>query len=219
MSGIGAWSFGFYHYGMEIPNNRVLAGLNAFKQALIDNMYSPGIDVTNKQFGTKTKKQTILFQTDNNLTPDGVIGPITARYLFRFYSYPSEFVGTVEIPGHLLQKLGCHESGHDPVAQGYVDSSDEGWAQISLTNHPQITQAKAWTPSFAIPWAANYLKTFFVNTYPDWDAALASYNIGTSYAAQWARAGKPSSGGPIFSGYDLWSRATAYVAGVKAMPI
>lgn len=216
MSGLGAWSFGFYHQGMEIPNNRVGAGIIAFKTALKDNGFGQGIDLTLEKFGSNTKKQTIAFQKSQGIGADGIIGPTTARHLFRFYSYKAESIGTINIPDHLLQKLGSQESGHDPVAQGYFDPHDEGWAQINLLYHPKILLLEALSPSFAIPWAGTALKTFYVNINSDWDGALASYNIGVFYADKWVLAGKPASDGPIVSGFDMWLRATNYVYGVKS---
>jgi hypothetical protein len=222
MSGLGAWSFGFYHQGMEVPNNRVAAGITAFKQALIDNGYGKGIDITLPLFGSNMKKRTIDFQNAEGITADGIIGPTTARHLMRFYAFGEEMGSTIEIPDHLLQKLGGHESGHDPVAQGYVDLHDEGENQISLTNHPEITIEQAWSPSFSIPWTARALRKFYVNTAADWDGAIASHNTGSFYAAQWVKAGKPSSGLIILIGgnpVDIYTRAKVYVAGVRAMPI
>jgi hypothetical protein len=215
MSGLGAWSFGFYSYGMQVPNNRVAAGITAFKQALIDNGMGKGIDLSLPIFGSNMKRRTVDFQKANSIGTDGIIGPTTSRYLFRVYSHEAELTGTIEIPDHLLHKLGAEESGHDPVAQGFFDPSDEGWAQINLISHPKITQLQAWSPGFAIPWAAKYLKTFYVDKAADWDGALASYNIGTYYAQQWVQAGKPAANG-WFLGIDMWARATNYVAGVKS---
>jgi putative peptidoglycan binding protein/transglycosylase-like protein with SLT domain len=216
MSGVGAWSFGFYHKGMIISNERVAAGVIAFKHALIDNGYGVGINLAVTTFGESMRKQTVAFQKAKGIGADGVIGPTTARYLFRLYSYQAENSGTVLIPDHLLQRLGAQESGHDPVAQGYFDFHDEGWAQINLISHPQVTQSQAWKPSFAIQWAGNYIKSFYVNTNADWDGAIASYNIGVYYANKWVEAGKPTNGGPIVSGFDMWLRATNYVHGVKS---
>src|SRR4051794_13670721 len=119
MSGLGAWSFGFYSYGMQVPNNRVAAGITAFKQALIDNGMGKGIDLSLPIFGSNMKRRTVDFQKANSIGTDGIIGPTTSRYLFRVYSHEAELTGTIEIPDHLLHKLGAEESGHDPVAQGF----------------------------------------------------------------------------------------------------
>lgn len=222
MAGLGAWSYGFYHEGMAVPDNRVAAGIIAFKHALIDNRFSAGIDITKEKFGPATEAQVKLFQTQSKIKVDGIIGPETSRYLMRVYSFQAELGSTIEMPDHLLQKLCNHESGHDPVAQGYIDEHDEGEVQISLTNHPAISQQQAWTPSFAIPWAGNDLKKFYVNEIADWDGALASYNIGQYYAVKWVKAGKPSSGLIIMldnKPVDIYTRANTYVVGVRAQPV
>lgn len=222
MAGLGAWSYGFYKQGMAVPDERVAAGIMAFKHALIDNGFTQGIDLTKEKFGVGTETQTKLFQTKEQIKSDGIIGPETARHLMRFYAFLAEMGSTIEIPDHLLQKLGSHESGHDPVAQGYVDIHDEGEDQISLTNHPSITQQQAWTPSFAIPWAGSALKTFYVNQIADWDGAIASYNVGQYYAVKWVKAGKPTHGLIVMLGdtpVDIYTRANTYVAGVRAQPV
>lgn len=217
MTGLGAWSQGYYREGMPVPNSRVAAGIHAFKQAVIDNGYGDKINLSAQKFGSAMDKATRRFQTVEGITADGAIGPTTARHLFRHYSFSVEAAGTIEIPDHLLQRLGGQESGHDPVAQGYVDPDDEGWAQINGPAHPNITLTQRWSPSFAIPWAASYLKTFYVDEAADWDGALASYNIGSYYAKKWVAAGKPATG-PVVNGIDFYARATHYVASVKAQP-
>jgi hypothetical protein len=222
MAGLGAWSYGFYKEGMAVPDARVAAGIIAFKHALVDNGFKKGIDLTKEKFGPDMEAQTRLFQTKEQIKSDGIIGPETARHLMRFYAFGEEMGSTIEIPDHLLQRLGGHESGHDPVAQGYIDIHDEGEDQISLTNHPDITQQQAWTPSFSIPWTARALRKFYVNEVADWDGVIASHNVGGFYAVKWVKAGKPTHGLIIMLGntpVDIYTRANTYVAGVKAQPV
>jgi hypothetical protein len=215
MSGLGAWSFGFYHEGMSVPNARVAAGILAFKHALIDSGFAAGIDLTSGKFGHSMAKQTKAFQSHAGIQADGVIGPQTARFLLRHYSFAEEQGGTVEIPDHLLHRQGGLESGHDPVAQGFADPEDEGWAQLHLPFFPKVTVQQAWTPSFAIEKLGSHLKTFYVNSEADWDGAVASWNVGTGTAIAWVQAGKPASG-DVAGGVDWYARATKYVSLVKA---
>lgn len=219
MSGLGAWSFGYYHYGMEVPNDRVAAGIVAFKRALIDNGYVKGIVPDLAIFGSAMRNRTVAFQEHNGLTPDGIIGPTTARFLFRKYTFADE--AAENIPNHLLGRLGFTESSHDPVAQGFEDPEDEGWAQINLPSHPQVTREQAWTPSFAIPFAGTLLGNFYAGVVRDWDGAVASFNVGQTYAAKWVKAGKPAGGLVVDLGgekIDVYARAYNYVLLVKAAP-
>lgn len=214
--GLGGWSFGFYHHGMAVPNDRVAAGIKAFKQALIDNGFGAGIDITLPVFGSNMRKRTIAFQKAVGISADGVIGPTTARHLFRHYSFALEASGTVEIPDHLLQKLCGEESDHDPVAQGYSDPQDEGWAQLHLPYYPGLTVEQAWQPPIAGQKASSVLKTFYVDDAADWDGAVAAWNVGSGTAKIWVDAGKPAS--LVINGFDWGARATEYVALVKSQP-
>jgi hypothetical protein len=214
MSGLGAWSFGYYRHGMAVPNDRVAAGIKAFKQALIDNGYSKGIDVDLPVFGSNMDKNTRAFQADQSLEVDGVIGPNTAHLLLRLYAYQQEQV--LHIPNHYTAKQLHLESGDDPVAEGYTDAEDEGWAQLHMPFYPGISLAQAWTPSFAAAKLAAEQSTFYAKT-PDWDGAIAAWNVGAGTAALWVKAGKPATG-VIVNGVDYAPRATKYVALVKQQP-
>jgi hypothetical protein len=222
MSGLGAWSFGFYHQGMSVPNDRVAAGLLAFKQAMIDNGHAEGIDLTAPHFGHSMDKQVRAFQRAQGITVDGVFGPTTARYAFRHYSFAYETADTVEIPDHLLQKTGGEESGHDPVAQGFEDDLDEGWAQQHRPYFPNLRLSQLWDPRQAITSLGSSLKTFYVNDAADWDGAVAHWNVGTTGAILWVQAGKPAVG--VFvtladgTKIDVAPRATRYVLLVKQQP-
>jgi len=218
MSGLGAWSFGYYRQGMAVPNDRVRAGILAFKKALIANGHADGIDLASGHFGHSMTKQTKAFQRAAGITADGIIGMDTAMHLFRVYTFALEQGGMIEIPNHLLQKQGRQESGHDPVAQGFSDPGDEGWAQRHRSSWTADQLAVAWDPEDAAQRLATALKTFYVNTAADWDGAVASWNVGPQTAANWVAAGKPAAGGPIIDGQDFWTRATHYVLGVKAQP-
>jgi peptidoglycan hydrolase-like protein with peptidoglycan-binding domain len=215
-TGLGAWSFGYYYHGMNATDPRQIAAIHAFKQALIDNGFGQGIDLNVQAFGTDTDRNTRAFQAARGLQVDGVIGMITARYLFHHYTYASE--AKYSIPNKLVTRLGNQESANDPTAQGYFDPGDEGWGQIHLAAHPGITQQQAWTPSFAIEFTAQGLQGFYASQIADWDGAVASWNCGQYYAKQWVQAGKPAYGGPILAGQDMWTRATHYVTGVKSQP-
>lgn len=217
MSGLGAWSYGYYYEGMDVPNDRVAAGVQAFKHALVDNGHGHGINFDARGFGASMRRCTVNFQKQVGIPHDGVIGPTTARYLMRFYTFALESADTVEIPDHLLQKQGGEESGHDPVAQGFDDPEDEGWAQLHMPYYPGVTLAEAWQPPFAAEKMSSELKTFYVNEAADWDGAVAAWNVGSGTAKEWVDAGKPAS--MVVDGVDWGARATHYVALVKAQPV
>lgn len=215
MSGLGAWHYGYYREGMQAADERSAAGIKAFKQALVDNGYGDGINVALPRFGMAADTQTRKFQANHGLAVDGVIGPNTARALFRYYAYAEEHAGTVQIPNHLALKIGGHESGHDPVAQGYADPQDEGWAQLHLPYFTGLTIEQAWTPSIAVHKLCSHLKKFYVNVEADWDGSVASWNVGDGTAQSWVMAGKPADDPSAEGGIDWYARATAYVAAVK----
>lgn len=94
------------------------------------------------------------------------------------------------MPPALLYGLLYHESGLNANAVN-VDSGgsvDRGIAQINSAAHPNITAAQAYTPSYAIPFAANYLSSL-KQQYGTWNRALQAYNSGSPTGApQYAQA-------------------------------
>jgi len=212
MSGLGAWSYGTYKFGMTVPDNRVQHGIDAFKRELIYNGFGDGIVLGNGTFGNITRDQTKKFQQSKSLTADGEIGQTTARYLFAKRCH--EINTARNIPGGLTGRLGSLESANDPVAQGFSDPNDEGWGQINAIFHPDITLEQKWDPAFAINWVADQLVAATNHCAGDWDGGVAAYNVGWTYAQDWVADGKPASG-KVVNGIDWYSRATEYVNLVK----
>lgn len=213
--GVGAWSW-FYRQGFAADGDvRKADGIYAIKQELVYNGYGHDVVLTLPFFGRFAVAETKRFQKDHGLTADGVVGPNTARALFRKRIANTETM--LSIPSSLLGKLLHLESNDDPVAEGVVDENDEGIAQVNLPSHPDVSEPDAHNPAFAIPWAGRYLKGLYTATgAKDWDVALAAYNVGTALAKKWLAAGKPATGGPDVGGQDGYARATKYVALVKA---
>jgi len=215
MSGRGAWPF-FYKLGLDFRNNpqgRDAHGIYALKKELIHNGYSQGIVATLAYWGASVDARCREFQRDHGLVVDGQLGPKTALALFHKRALEQET--QFGIPNNLLCHLKSEESSNDPVAQGFVDTDDEGLVQINVHFHPEISQEQAWDPSFCLPWGAKYLKDAYVFVGNDWDGAVAAYNVGREAARLWVNAGKPAQGGPSWFP-DAYSRATHYVALVKA---
>lgn len=209
MPGQGAWFYGNYKYGMDVPDHRAERGIFAFKQELIYRGFSGGIKLELPIFGNSVRDRTKDFQRVSGLVQDGEIGPKTARYLL--WARTNRVQIQFSIPNRRLARLLKLESGYDPVAEGVVDPEDEGLAQIHRPFFPEITLEEAWDPSFAISWAGAKLAAGFIYCDDDWDGAVAAYNVGSFYAREWVRAGKPESGGPLIGGQDVYARAHRYV--------
>lgn len=212
---MSAWEFGFYKRGFLPAGNRQIAGVHAVKQGLIANGFSAGIDLTANVFGDAASRQAGEFQRAHLLTDDGVVGPTTARHLWRRYVEAEE--QKQSIPDHWLGKLATLESANDPVAQGTLDKDDWGLVQVNLRFHPGISLAQAWSPAFIVPWAASVLHGAR-SSLDSWKAAVASWNIGSTYAHQWAQADYPATGGPTIGTDDSFERATEYVRLVGSQP-
>jgi len=212
---MSAWSFGYYRHGFTATTDRQKAGLHAVKAGLVANGFGTNINLAAPVFGDAATARTKDFQAAHTLNADGVIGPKTARYLWRHYVNPTE--KTFGIPDHWLGKLCTLESNNDPVAEGTIDPDDEGLVKIHLPFHPEITLVQAWSPPFVVPWAGNVLQRTRISL-GSWKATIASWNIGLTYARMWGTAGFPTTGGPDIGGEDAFARATRYVDLVSQQP-
>jgi hypothetical protein len=204
---LSAWAWTYKH-GWVATTDRQVAGLHAVKAGLISSGYGHGVDLSVKAFGDAATRQTREFQKANGLYVDGDLGPTTARHLWRHYVNAAEM--SFQIPDHWLGKMCTLESNNDPVAEGTVDPEDEGLLQIHRPFHPELTLAEVWSPAFIVPWAANVLQRSKVSL-RYWTAAVASWNIGLTFARQWSAAGFAVKGGPQLGGEDSFARAARYV--------
>ncbi len=215
MAGCGAWPF-VYKFGLDFrndPQGRSAHGIYALKKELVFNGYSIGIVVDLAYWGDKVDKQTKKFQTDHALTVDGQLGPQTALALFKKRAVALQ--KQYGIKNNWLCKQKTLESSNDPVCEGSADPDDEGIAQINLHFHPEITYEEAWSPAFALEYAAKFLVSA-ISYCGDEEGGVAAYNIGRYYAKEWVDAGKPASGGPFIGSQDVYARATHYVAVVQS---
>jgi len=220
MSGLGAWSYGDYYYNMPVPDDRVAAGIFAFKQELIYCGYGDGIKLDLPIFGNMVKARLIDFQKYAGLDPDGRMWSNDARALFRKRS--NDIQRSRGIPYSYLAKIKTLESNNDPVAQGYVDDRDEGIMQFHLPYWPDWTKEMAWNPALAMPAAADKMVNAKAST-GSWKGAVAAHNIGVPYAALWVSEDYPAEGGPIM-GVDAqgnpiyaFTRATNYLRLVESV--
>jgi len=83
------------------------------------------------------------------------------------------------VPYNLLASLLYHESGFNPKCRSVNSdgSVDRGIAQINDRAHPEVSDAQAYDPIFAINWAASYLSNLH-KKYNDWWRVLLAYNGG-----------------------------------------
>jgi len=209
----GAWS-SYYKFGDTAALGTPRAyGIIAIKKELIYLGSKRAIDIRLAYFGDAVRNAVKGFQSSHGLEADGVVGPATARQLFKTRIFQAEL--DFGIPDHLSFKQISLESGFDPGATGNVDPKDRGLCQINGTAHPDVTDDKAFDPSFAIPWAVKYLKDG-IDALGDIDAGLASYNVGRFYAKKWLEAGKPDSGLYTVGGKDYAAICTNYVNLVRS---
>lgn len=219
MTSRGAWPF-YYQAGLDRradPTGRDAHGIYAFKDELIFNGFGYGtVKPTVAEWGAQAVAATKEAQASFGLTADGVLGPQTARCLFRKRMLSAE--STYMIPNSVLQQIASLESGNDPVAQGMADPQDEGLFQENLPSHPSLSQQQCWTPSYIIPVAARQLQAYFDGLDGSVKAAVAAWNIGEFYASEWKQSNFPASG-KVVNGQDIFARATQYYALVTSQAL
>lgn len=211
----GAWPY-FMTLGLDYrgdPEGRGAYGIYAFKRELIYNNFTLGINPSLPYWGKSVVERTKDAQNAFGLNADGVLGPVTARYLFR------KRAGSVEtsyhLPAYLLARIKTLESGNDPIAQGFVDPDDEGLLQENLPSNPSLTKIECWTPSYIIPYGAQQLSGRIQNCAGSVKAGTAAWNVGNFYANQWRLNGFPPDGGDN----NVYARATNYVMLVNNQPL
>lgn len=93
--------------------------------------------------------------------------------------------GEQGVPPAVLKAVLAHESMQfDPKYVGgyHTDQHGRGIAGIDDRAHPEITNAQAFDPNFAIPYAAKLLSGYHKQQ-GDWGGALREYNGGGNYAS------------------------------------
>jgi peptidoglycan hydrolase-like protein with peptidoglycan-binding domain len=214
---VGAYAYGKYREGMDgREDSRLGAAILAIKAELKYTGYArPAMDVKLPYFGDAVANSVGDFQKAKGLTVDEECGQVTLRELFRKRIEWAE--RAYWLPAKSLGKKIALESAFDPVAIGYADPADMGIAQINTKIHG-VSEEDAFTPAYAIPWAAGYLfdqKKAVEDRADTWRAARAAYNVGNFYATEWMLAGFPASG-RVENGIDWYDRATKYIALVDA---
>lgn len=206
---MSAWAR-FYKQGLkgESVPDPVGSAIIALKVELAYNGHEGAMDLTTPYFGVHMDRQTRHFQGENALEVDGVIGPKTALALYhkRFHDLEDEH----GIINSYVCKVCQLESAVDPGAVGVVDPHDHGIMQINAIAHPDISLAEAFTASWSLEYFANALVANH-EALNDWDAAVASWNIGSGGAKYWLAHGKPETLMFPNSTWDVGKQATEYL--------
>ena len=208
-----AWTSWYRYKDSAEPGTPKAYALVALKRELAYRGYGQGLNTESLFFGAAARDRTKDFQDAMALNVDGVIGPTTARKLFKKRIWDAGH--KYNINSLMLCKQLNLESGFDPAAVGYVDPRDRGLAQINSYWHPEVSDEEAFDPAFSIPWAAKYLSDN-MKALGDLDAALAAHNVGRYYAKQWLDAGKPVSGLYTADGKDYAAIITKYLLLLKS---
>ena len=208
-----AWTSWYRYKDRAEPNTPKAYALVALKRELKYRGFGKGLDTESLFFGAAARDNTKLFQESVGLKADGVIGPTTARKLFKKRIWDASHKH--DFPALMLCKQLNLESGFDPAAVGYVDPRDRGLAQINSYWHPDVSDAEAFDPAYSIFWAANYLSEN-IKALKNVDAGLAAHNVGRFYARQWLEAGRPAQGLYTVEGRDYAAIITKYLSLLKS---
>jgi soluble lytic murein transglycosylase-like protein len=199
------------------PSSRFAHGCRAVKRALVSQGFVVAkLDPEKQLIGAQAEEAIRDFQRAFKIAVDGIVGPQTARALFDVYIRRAEADNGV--PGRLVCRKLSLESNFDPACVG-ADGTDKGIAQINDVH--KLAPEQVFEPAFAVPWAARYLRGHY-DALRDWDAALASYNMGRGAGREWLSAGKPATGGRTITvggkQYGIFEWATIYVRVVRSRP-
>jgi len=142
---------------------------------------------------------------------------------------PSQFVSIIKesaimrrVPGMLLAALLYHESDFDPNARSENPdgSVDRGIAQINNKAWPDVSDAQAYDPKFAIPWCAQRLQTLHeVEGCRNWYEVCLAYNggMGAVYAYREGKGYNQAYADRIFTTSRIQDIANEYQRAITAL--
>lgn len=189
--GVGAWVQP-KQYRMASPTQgkepgRINYAIQSLQRALVIHEFEPG--ATDGVYGSRTRTAVRAFQLAVGLQADGIVGPKTARALFRPFVEDAE--RKLSIPDHLLHGQVALESAYDPGAEGRVDDRDRGLCQINSRWFPEMTDELCYgRPRVVINWSGSRLRSAYDGLgVPSWDPAIAHHN-NPGWAQDWAETGK-----------------------------
>lgn len=129
------------------------------------------------------------------------------------------------VPTAILSAQIKQESGFNPVARGLnkdpktgaIRSTDRGIAQINDYWHPEISNAQADNPDFAIDWMARNISGNYKKT-GSWAQALSIYNSGSPTGTIGTYAAKilSAAGSPTAEDTELALKSSPQIAGASA---
>lgn len=140
-------------------------------------------------FGQRTEAAVVAVQAQIGLVPDGIVGRITAKALWRPLVISAEAAHGLGEP-HYLGGIMAHESNFDPGAVGYMSPGDKGlyqWNSVALTSAFDYH----WSiPQTASRFAAAWQKYSGRGSKLQVACSIAQHNA-PSYAAEWYATGQP----------------------------
>lgn len=181
--------------------------------------YSPAV-VEDGTFGPETASAVKWLQKRLGVGADGVVGPTTARAMFK--DLLLWYGGIYHVPASQLHGFVMLESGYDVGALGMSSPADRGLNQINENAHPDVTDDEAFDPFFSINYTAKRFgeararysgKSVDLKT----KCAIAQHNVPVA-AEVWYRDGVPPLGpftynGKQWDGYPNIEKYVDYVLG------
>lgn len=178
--------------------------------------YSPAV-VEDGTYGPETAEAVKWLQGRLGVGVDGVVGPTTARAMFK--DLLLWYGGVYHVPASQLHGFVMLESGYDPGAVGVVSPADRGLNQINENAHPDVSDEEAFDPFFSIDYTAKRLgearakysgKTVDLKT----KCSVAQHNVPVA-GDLWYRDGVPPVGPGPYTIYgkqwDGWPNIEKYV--------
>jgi hypothetical protein len=149
--------------GVDGPDNmRIRAAAKGLEQELKHQRYLNPDVVPDGVIRDTTHNAIKRFQRDHGLKPDGAIGPITSRALFRPVVLWEQEAGDIKIPGGYLHGQMALESNYDPGAEGVATlfGIDRGIVQLNSESYPELSPKQIYsTPRMCIAIGAARLRS------------------------------------------------------------
>jgi peptidoglycan hydrolase-like protein with peptidoglycan-binding domain len=177
---------------MRAVKGAVVAYQNALSARLGISLTPDGV------LGPITASAIEQFQTKIKVTVDGVIGPETSKRLVCPDMQSVVWTERLKYPGlrQITPQIVCgtiqHESAFDAGAVGAIDDNDIGIAQINGPAWPDYTEAERLDPKVGFKFIYDYYRRAVNDDRINTiEDAIASYNLGVGGASRWISQGRP----------------------------